>query len=207
MPSPAYQSSLPFILRWEGGYVDHPADPGGRTNKGVTQSVYDRWRTQQGLPSRRVKLIEDAEVETIYETGYWLPPGCDLLRRQLDLVQFDTAVNMGVGRAVRFLQAAVGCDVDGAFGPRTAKEAAECDLGATIEAYCDARLAYYRRLAERRPELGVFLKGWTNRVDALKAEVGLRGFEAAVPLDFGDAGYIAKVPDMGVDPSYDFEGR
>lgn len=207
MPSPAYQSSLPFILRWEGGYVDHPADPGGRTNKGVTQSVYDRWRTQQGLPSRHVKLIEDAEVETLYETGYWLPPGCDLLRRQLDLVQFDTAVNMGVGRAVRFLQAAVGCDVDGAFGPRTAKEAAECDLGATIEAYCDARLAYYRRLAERRPELGVFLKGWTNRVDALKAEVGLRGFEAAVPLDFGDAGYIAKVPDMGVDPSYDFEGR
>ncbi|RPI06584.1 MAG: hypothetical protein EHM71_11640, partial [Zetaproteobacteria bacterium] len=107
MPSPAYQASLPFVLRWEGGYVDHPSDPGGRTNKGVTQGVYDRWRAQHGLPPRHVKLIEDAEVEAIYETGYWLPPRCDLLHRQLDLVQFDTAVNMGVGRAVRFLQAAV----------------------------------------------------------------------------------------------------
>jgi lysozyme family protein len=207
MPSPAYQASLPFVLRWEGGYVDHPADPGGRTNKGVTQGVYDRWRAQQGLPPRHVKLIEDAEVDAIYEAGYWLPPRCDLLRRQLDLVQFDTAVNMGVGRAVRFLQAAVGCDVDGAFGPRTARGAAECDLGSVIEAYCAARMTYYRLLAGRRKELGVFLRGWTNRVDALKAEVGLPGFEAAVPLDFGDASYIAKVPDLGIDPDYDFEER
>jgi len=204
MPSPAFEASLPFVLRWEGGYVDHPADPGGRTNKGVTQGVYDRWRTQQGLPPRHVKLIEDAEVDAIYETGYWLPPGCDLLRRQLDLVQFDTAVNMGVGRAVRFLQAAVGCDVDGAFGPQTAKEAAECDLEATLEAYCNARLDYYRRLAERRPELKVFLKGWTNRLNALKAAVGLPSLEGAGSLDFGDAAYIARVPDLGVDPEYDF---
>lgn len=204
MPSPAFEASLPFVLRWEGGYVDHPADPGGRTNKGVTQGVYDRWRTQQGLPPRHVKLIEDAEVDAIYEAGYWLPPGCDLLRRQLDLVQFDTAVNMGVGRAVRFLQAAVGCDVDGTFGPQTAKEAAECDLEATLEAYCNARLDYYRRLAERRPELKVFLKGWTNRLNALKAAVGLPGLEGAGSLDFGDAGYIARVPDLGIDPAYDF---
>ena len=205
MASTAFAASLHFILRWEGGYVDHPSDPGGPTNKGVTQVVYDRWRAQQGLPTRDVKAIEDAEVEAIYETGYWLPPRCDLLRRQLDLVQFDTAVNMGVGRAVRFLQAAVGCSVDGAFGSLTAQAAAGCDLAAAISAYCAARLAYYRRLAAARPELGVFLKGWTNRVNALRAEVGLAGFEAAVPLDFGDTSYIARIPDIGVDPSYDIE--
>ena len=104
MLNPAFEASLPFIMRWEGGYVDHPDDPGGRTNKGVTQKTYDGWRTRQGLPTRHVRMIEDDEVETIYETGYWVPPRCDLLQRQLDLVQFDTAVNMGVGRAGRFLQ-------------------------------------------------------------------------------------------------------
>jgi lysozyme family protein len=205
MASAAFAASLPFILRWEGGHVDHPNDPGGPTNKGVTQVVYDRWRQGQGLPTRSVKAIEDTEVAALYETGYWLPPRCDLLRRQLDLVHFDTAVNMGVGRAVRFLQGAVGCSVDGAFGSLTAQAAAGCDLAAAIAAYCDARLAYYRRLAAARPELGVFLKGWTNRVNALRAEVGLAGFEAAVPLDFGDTGYIARIPDIGVDPSYDIE--
>jgi lysozyme family protein len=203
MSSPAFRKSLPFILRWEGGYVDHPDDPGGRTNKGVTQKTYDQWRAGQGLPSRHVESIEDHEVERIYESGYWVPPRCDLLQRQLDLVQFDTAVNMGVGRAVRLLQAALGCGVDGAFGPQTETAAAGCDLGTTVIAYCDAREAYYRRLAERKPRLAVFLRGWLNRLNALRSEVGLPGFEAAVPLDFGDTGYVAKVPDLGQDPDYD----
>jgi lysozyme family protein len=205
MPSLAFQAALPFILRWEGGYVDHPADPGGRTNKGITQGVYDRWRVSQGLPARHVRLIDDAEVQTIYETGYWIPPRCDLLRRKLDLVHFDTAVNMGPGRAVRFLQGALRCSVDGAFGSRTERAAAECELLPTIEAYCNARQNYYRRLTEKRPELGVFLKGWTNRVNALKSEVGVGGREATLEADFGESGYIARIPDLGIDPAFDLE--
>jgi lysozyme family protein len=205
MPSPAFTASLRFVLRSEGGYVDHPNDSGGATNKGVTLGVYDRWREDQGLPTRSVRDIGDDEVETIYEGGYWLPPRCDLLRRRLDLVQFDTAVNMGVGRAVRFLQSGVGCDVDGAFGPQTALAAADCDLGAAVRSYCDARQSYHRLPVERRPDLGVFLNGWTNRVNALRSEAGAAGCEAAAMVDFGDAAYIAKVPDIGVDPSYDVE--
>lgn len=204
MPSPAFVSSLPFIVRWEGGFVEHPADPDGRTNEGVTQKVYDAWRARQGFVRQDVKLIEDREVQAIYESGYWVPPRCDLLPRQFDLVQFDTAVNMGVGRAVRFLQSAVGCGVDGDFGPRTERAAAACDLGAGIGRYCDAREAYYRRLARQRPELEVFLKGWMNRLNAQRKEVGLPGYEAAVPPDFGAAGYVAKIPDLGEDPADDF---
>lgn len=203
MPSAAFEASLPFILRWEGGYVNHPNDPGGATNKGVTQKVYDAWRRKQGLPPRSVKEIQDSEVQAIYETGYWLPPRCNELQRHLDLVQFDTAVNMGPGRAVRFLQAAVGCTVDGGFGPNTLRAVDGCDLGATLVAYCNEREAYYRRLAERNPKFKVFLKGWLNRLNALRKEVGLPGYEAAAPLDFGDADHIAKVPDLGIDPDYD----
>lgn len=203
MPSQAFRESLPFILRWEGGFVDHPDDPGGRTNKGVTQKVYDGWRIQQGLSQGDVKLIEDHEVHRIYEADYWLPPRCDLLQRPLDLVQFDTAVNMGVGRAVRFLQGAVGCGVDGDFGAQTERAAAVCDPGTAIAAYCNTREAFYRGLAEKKPKQKVFLKGWMNRLNALRKEIGLPGYEAAVPLDFGDTGYIAKVPDLGEDPDYE----
>jgi lysozyme family protein len=203
MPTPAFHAALPFVLRWEGGYVHHPDDPGGATNKGVTQHVYDGWRAGEGLGLRSVRLIEDDEVRTIYESGYWLPPRCDALRSSLDLVQFDTAVNMGVGRAVRFLQASVGCPVDGQFGPVTQGAAAECDLVRASAAYCDAREDYYRRLALTRPSLGVFLKGWLNRLNALRGEAGLVTLESAQALDFGDTGYVAKVPDLGEDPDYD----
>jgi lysozyme family protein len=195
MPSTAFSESLPFVLRWEGGYVNHPNDPGGATNKGVTQKVYDGWRARQGQPARDVRQIEDGEVGAIYENDYWLPPRCDVLQRQLDLVHFDTAVNMGVGRAVKLLQASLGCGVDGAFGPATRKAVESCDLGTAVSGYCQAREDFYRRLAAQKPKLAVFLKGWLNRLNALRAEVGLPGYEAAVKLDFGDTGYIATVPD------------
>lgn len=204
MPMTAFEVALPFVLRWEGGFVDHPNDPGGRTNRGVTQRVYDDWRRRQALMRRDVKLIEDDEVNQIYEAGYWFPPRCDLLARQLDLVHFDTAVNMGPGRAVRFLQRAVGAGVDGDFGPATRRAVSECDLAATIVKYCDVREAYYRELASRRPELGVFLKGWLNRLNALRREVGLPGFETVPQFDAGDAGYIARIPDVGEKSEYDF---
>jgi lysozyme family protein len=204
MPSDAFADALPFILRWEGGFVDHPADPGGRTNKGVTQRVYDGWRRRQGLSQRDVKLIEDVEVHAIYETGYWIPPRCDLLQRQLGLVQFDTAVNMGVGRAVRFLQQSVGCGADGDFGPATESAVAACDPGDTVVQYCNTREAFYRRIVENKPSQAVFLKGWMNRLNSLRKEVGLPGFESARELDFGDEAYIARVPDIGEDPAYDF---
>jgi lysozyme family protein len=204
VPSPAFEAAMPFVLRWEGGFVDHPNDPGGRTNKGVTQRVYDAWRRRQGLPARDVKRIGDSEMHRIYESGYWVPPRCDLLARQLDLVQFDTAVNMGPGRAVRLLQGAVGTGVDGDFGPKTERAVAACDLGQAMVRYCDAREAYYRGLVRQRADLGVFLRGWLNRLNALRREVGLPGYESAAEFDPGDAGYIRRIPDIGEDPDFDF---
>lgn len=203
MPSAAFEASLPFILQWEGGYVNNPNDPGGATNKGVTQKVYDAWRRKQGLPTRSVKEIQDSEVQAIYDTGYWLPPRCNVLMDHLNLVQFDTAVNMGPGRAVRFLQAAVGTAVDGDFGPNTLKAVDGSDLGATLVKYCDEREAYYRRLAQRNPRLNVFLKGWLNRLNALRQKVGLPSVESVTGQDFGDADHIAKIPEYGVDADYD----
>jgi lysozyme family protein len=201
MSDAALELALKFVLRWEGGFVDHPNDPGGRTNKGVTQKVYDAWRGRQGLVRQDVKLIVDAEVRAIYAADYWVPPRCDLLASPLDLVQFDTGVNMGVGRAVRLLQGAVGCNVDGDFGPATERAVAGCDVGTTVIDYCNRREALYRSLAQKNPKLTVFLKGWMNRLNALRTEAGLPGFESAMALDFGETGYVGRVPDIGEDPS------
>jgi lysozyme family protein len=189
MSSGVFTAALNFVLRWEGGFVDHPKDPGGRTNKGITQKVYDCWRARRGEPPADVRWILDAEVEAIYESDYWLPPRCDLLQEPLALLQFDTAVNMGVGRAVRLLQAAVGTEVDGDFGPRTLRCARECDVGAAALRYCDDREAYYRRLSEQT---------------ALRREIGLPGFESApLDVDFGDADFILRIPDVGEHPDFD----
>ncbi len=72
MSSSAFAAALPFILRWEGGYVNDPDDPGGATNKGVTQRIYDDWRKRQGLPPRDVRQLEEAELQAIYEAGVLL---------------------------------------------------------------------------------------------------------------------------------------
>ena len=203
MPSPAFEAVMPFILRWEGGFVDHPADPGGRTNKGVTQRVYTGWLVHQGLPSQDVKQITEAEVKAIYEADYWLPPRCDQLPGRLDLVQFDTAVNMGVRRAVRFLQDSLGCEVDGKFGPATTRAVSLCEARSTLVAYCDIREAYYRRLVVTKPDLQVFLKGWLNRLNSLRKEVGLLTFGFAEPATLAEAGPAMRIPDVGEDPGFD----
>jgi len=197
MSTASFAASLPFILRWEGGYVNHPADPGGATNRGVTQKVYDAWRRGKGQPAQDVRQLSDAEMRSIYESGYWLPARCDVLDRKLDVVQLDTAVNMGVGRAVRFLQTAVGTAVDGGFGDGTLKAVQRSDLAATLVKYCNTRESFYDDLVVKNPKLAVFRKGWQNRLNALRKEIGLPGFEADVPLDFGDTGYIGRVPDIG----------
>ncbi|MDK1388851.1 glycosyl hydrolase 108 family protein [Sinorhizobium sp. 8-89] len=188
--------SMRFIMKWEGGFVDDPDDRGGRTNRGITQKVYNDWRRGIGQPSRDVKQIGDEEVQAIYDGNYWIPAGCDLLRRNLDLAQFDTAVNMGTGRAIRILQEAVGTRVDGQFGPTTKRACDACDLGTTLTHYTQIREGLYRRFSEA-PGQSKFLRGWMNRLNDLRREIGLPGFEH-IPQkpDFGDMPYIARIPDL-----------
>lgn len=203
MASESFDSALAFVLRWEGGYVDHPNDPGGKTNKGVTQNVYDSWRAGKRQPKRSVKDIDDAEVHDIYQANYWSAAKCDLLKTPLDVAQFDTAVNMGVGRAVRFLQAAVGTTVDGGFGPGTQKAVDAADPDATLIAYCNQRESYYRRLAEKNSKLEVFLKGWLNRLNALRSHVGIPVAGVSRSLGLGGPVETMRIPDVGEDPDYD----
>ena len=185
-----FDSALPFILRWEGGFVDDPADHGGRTMKGVTQRVYTAYRAQRGLPDQDVKLIAEEEIRAIYHERYWLTGQCQSLRSHLDLAQFDTAVNMGPVRAVKILQEATGCAADGVFGPSSQAACDSCDLDTTLIQYCTIREGLYRKFAQQ-PGQAKFLKGWLGRLNALRAEIGLPGSD----VSFGDvSGEISFAP-------------
>ena len=89
-----YAQALKQVLKYEGGYVDHPKDPGGPTNKGVTQAVYDSWRKSQNFSTQSVRAIADSEVAAIYKNLYWDRVSGDNLPDGVDFAVFDYAVNM-----------------------------------------------------------------------------------------------------------------
>lgn len=101
-----FEKCLKQVLKWEGGYVKDPDDKGGATNKGITQSIYNRWLLAQGKTRKDVKFISDNEVKEIYYKNYWLASGCEKMTPKFAALCFDTAVNMGVGRVQEFLKAA-----------------------------------------------------------------------------------------------------
>ena len=155
-----YQKCLEMILHHEGGYVNHPKDPGGETNLGVTKRVYEEWG---GTKDMRDLTVED--VAPIYEKNYWGRVKGDELPNGLDLCVFDFCVNAGTGRAAKYLQSMVGATRDGAIGPNTLRQVNEYievnGLQATIQTYQTNRQRYYEKLKT----FETFGRGWTRRVD------------------------------------------
>ncbi len=156
-----YQRCLKKVLESEGGYVNHPADPGGATNKGITQNTYNAWLKKHGKASASVRNIPMEHVEAIYRVEYWDRVKGDQLPPGVDLATFDFAVNSGVSRAAKFLQRVCGVTQDGMIGPATIAA-----IGPnTANDLCDARLAFLKGL-NTWPTFG---KGWGARVASVKS--------------------------------------
>ena len=155
-----YDKCLETILHHEGGYVNHPKDPGGETNLGVTKRVYEE---HGGTKDMKDLTVED--VAPIYKKGYWEKMKGDELPSGLDLCVFDFGVNAGPGRAAKYLQTMIGSTPDGGIGPMTLKAVSEYveehGLVKAIENYQDARQSYYEKLST----FDTFGRGWTRRVD------------------------------------------
>lgn len=160
-----FAASLAAVLESEGGYVNHPLDKGGATNRGITQTTYDDWRHSCSLPDADVRTISDEECAAIYRQRYWNGVHADELPSGVDYATFDLAVNSGVNRACRFLQRAVGAVEDGIIGPKTLAAVKALPPLTVVNTLCDERLAYLRSL----PNYGTFGKGWTNRVADVRA--------------------------------------
>jgi len=163
-----FLDALAHVLRSEGGYVDHPADPGGATNRGVTQAVYTAWLADQGRSSSPVRDIAGPEVEAIYRDRYWNPSRADALPWPASLWHFDAAVNSGVHRAACLLQEAVKVAQDGALGPITLAAVTAIDRDELLRRLRWGRLRFYARIVVGRPRSAAFLLGWLRRIEELE---------------------------------------
>jgi lysozyme family protein len=163
-----YYAGLCFTLQMEGGFVDNPLDPGGATNRGVTQSVYNTWRKTQNLQPQSVALITDQEVYQLYYTNYWLAGKCDQIPGKIGIVHFDSSVNCGVFQATKFLQRAAGVTADGIIGPATLGTVNSANPDTLAIAYIAQRKSFYDLLVQQDPSQQVFLTGWDSRLVSLQ---------------------------------------
>jgi len=148
-----------FVLQHEGGFAQHPRDPGGATKFGVTRETLSRARGQ-AASVEDVRRLTEPEALSIYRQLYWDPVRGDELPPGLDLATFDLAVNSGPGRAVRMLQGALGVGADGIVGPVTLAAAWDADREEAIRRLTRSRLGFLSRLAT----WPVFGRGWRRRV-------------------------------------------
>lgn len=154
-----FAEALQKLLEHEGGFVDHPADPGGRTNLGVTQKVWEEW-VGHPVDEKAMRALTPATVAPLYRAKYWDKIKGDDLPTGVDYTVFDAAVNSGPGRAAKWLQACAGVEPDGGIGPKTLAAVTAMDPAELIEAYAKRRLSFLLDL----PHWGTFGKGWTRRV-------------------------------------------
>jgi lysozyme family protein len=159
-----FEASLALTLVYEGGWSDHPLDPGGATMCGVTQKVYDAYRDAQHLPRQSVRLSTPAERAAIYRQRYWSQAACDRLPTGVDFALFDFAVNSGVRRAVRTLQGIINEAPDGIAGSFTVASATRYCITYTASALTDALCQARLRFLQGLPTFSTFGAGWTRRV-------------------------------------------
>jgi lysozyme family protein len=143
---------MEFIRSWEGGYVDHPADPGGATNRGITIGTLSRWRESKGLPPAKkedVRKLTQQEADEIYRAWYWIPSGAAQARDYpTALLLMDSGVLHGVGAPKAWVEE---------YGLDPWRIAAR-----RLRVYTDKDATQW----------GAFGRGWTNRVAALLEEMG-----------------------------------
>lgn len=183
---------LPFILKWEGGFVNDPADKGGATNKGVTLTT---WR-QVGydkdgdgyIDVDDLKLLTDADVrDRVLKPHYWD-------RWQADKIKDQRVANIlvdwvwGSGKhGIVIPQRLLGVTPDGIVGAKTLAAVNNANPDTLFEGLFKARYdfllgitessvaAYEKKLGRKATEKELltytnkrFLKGWLNRLNDIR---------------------------------------
>jgi lysozyme family protein len=165
MTSMNYESCLERVLRHEGGYTNHPSDPGGPTNFGITIGDYRKYVKPEATAANVQAMTLD-EAKMIYRTKYWDVVRCDELPSGIDYAVFDYGVNSGVTRAGRVLRRVLKlADDSSAVSDAVITAAQAADVQSVIVAICDERLAFLQSLKT----WSVFGKGWGRRVAEVKS--------------------------------------
>jgi lysozyme family protein len=161
---------MPHVFRHEGGYVDHPADPGGATNLGVTLRTLSAWRGR-AVTKAQVRALGPAEATQIYRRQYWAPVQGDELPGGVDYAVFDFAIHSGPKRAAEYLQRTVGARVDGQVGVHTLAAVRAADPRDVVARLCAARLRFLKRIRDRQTKRRLwdhFGRGWQRRLDEVE---------------------------------------
>lgn len=167
--SPAFHAALKHVLEYEGGWSDHPDDPGGKTYRGITLKLLRQWRNAPVTPAD-LKALKPEEIYQIYHQLFWKAVGGDALPAPLAVLAFDAAVNSGPKNAIVALQRTVNSwkDVpfdlreDGKVGPKTIQAANTISLAKLIPEYGARRMIFYGALKTFR----AFGFGWSRRLMA-----------------------------------------
>lgn len=158
-----FEVCFPHILKEEGGFVNHPRDPGGMTNLGVTKAVYEAY-IGHPVDEKTMRSLTPDMVKPIYKTRYWDACRCDDLPSGVDYAVMDLGVNSGPSRAIKFLQEVVGAKVDGVLGPLTLDAVKKQMPTTTVLALCDRRRDFIRSLGT----YSTFGKGWEARINRVE---------------------------------------
>jgi lysozyme family protein len=164
MARETYDEALRRLLGHEGGYTNHPSDPGGPTNFGITIADYRRY-VKPKAAATDVRAMRLDQAKAIYRTKYWAAMRCDQLPAGLDYAVFDYGVNSGVGRVRKVLQRLLGFRDDGRIGEALLAAIRKRDVRDLIARLCDERLAFLKRLKT----WPVFGSGWGRRVGEVRA--------------------------------------
>jgi lysozyme family protein len=165
-----WEKCFEMVLRHEGGYVNHPKDPGGRTNLGVTQRAWEEY-VGRSADEAEMRSLTPEIVKPFYKSRYWDRIKGDDLPSGVDYAAYDLAVNSGVGRAAKYLQSIAGVPSDGIIGPKSLAAIKDCPADEMVDAMCGMRLEFLKAL----PTWDTFGKGWGRRV----AEVEEKASEMA----------------------------
>jgi lysozyme family protein len=150
-----FDMSFHELLRFEGGYVNHPSDPGGETNWGITVAVARQYGHRGPMKELPIFLAKQ-----IYRQSYWEPCRADELPAIIRYAVFDASVNAGVSQSIKWLQRAVGTEPDGKFGPKTLAAVKAADPQVTLRKILAYRLVFFTSLRT----WSTFGKGWIRRV-------------------------------------------
>jgi lysozyme family protein len=159
-----FDTALAHVLKSEGLWSDNPKDPGGATMKGITFAVFKEWKRNPHLTKDDLKNISDQDVHDLYKQLYWDKIHGDDLPAGIDYAVFDSAVNMGVGRAAKLIQEAAGVTADGVIGSGTMQAIEKQNHRDLLQKFSHLKEVFYRSLGTF-PTFGV---GWLRRVAEVK---------------------------------------
>ena len=154
-----WEDAFAAVLKHEGGYVNHPRDPGGMTNLGVTKRTWEAYVGHE-VDEAAMRALTPEVVKPFYKKLYWDKIKGDDLPSGVDYAAYDLAVNSGTGRAAKYLQEIAGVPADGVIGPKSIAAIQACPADEMVDALCDMRLDFLKRL----PTWDTFGKGWGKRV-------------------------------------------